>query len=188
MLDEQVDYPRLMDLARRDAREALKLPVTRFPRLAAIDCRDEHEGSMAAGADGDLSVKVDFTVGAEGFPRADLSINGTLYLKCQRCLGVMHWPARIDSSLSVVMADDEAQSLEDPFDSVVMQNGGLDLVGVIEDEILAALPLAPVHSEDPACSGADGAEQDSKNLAESMHKPFAGLADLVSEQKRASDD
>ena len=182
MLDEQVDYPRLMELVRCGAEMAVQLPVNRLPRLAAIDCRNEHD------VDSQLDVALRFAVGAEGFPRVDLSIAGTLCLRCQRCLGVMHWPARIDSSLSVLTADEESQRLEDPFDSVVMENGDLALSRIIEDEILAALPLAPVHVNDPDCRRASGDGQDSENWTESMHKPFAGLAEMVSEQKRMTDD
>ena len=42
------------------------------------------------------------------------------------------------------------RGLADPFDTVLLADGELVPAQVVEDEVLAALPLAPKHSETAA--------------------------------------
>ena len=192
MLSEQVDYSRLVELARNEARQTMSLPVGSLARLSAVKYSPSDNKTAAqksaAEADDELTAQICFRTGADGLPLIELKISGQLFLECQRCLGPVAWEAGMESQLTILTADEESSLLEDPFESILIDAGGLDLVQVIEDEILTALPLAPVHENDPNCYEVSADGSNSEIIKEPMHKPFADLASLVNSGNSGSDD
>ena len=60
----------------------------------------------------------------------------------------------MEVALTAVTSEARADELADPFDSVLLDDdGGLPLRVAVEDEILAALPLAPRHDESGGLPG-----------------------------------
>jgi uncharacterized metal-binding protein YceD (DUF177 family) len=83
---------------------------------------------------------------------------------------------------SAAVADDtEADGLASPFDSILLdQEGGLPLRTVVEDEILSALPLAPVHADPSECKGASPVPLGAGTAPERQaHRPFERLGRLM---------
>jgi uncharacterized protein len=112
---------------------------------------------------------------AEGKPRLDLVVSGQLVLCCQRCLGGLDWELKIGTALLPVrvgrdlpeneLDNDEADAVE------VDSDGGLDVLSLVEDEIILALPIAPRHADCgmPKVEASGGARRD---------LPFAVLTGL----------
>jgi uncharacterized protein len=88
--------------------------------------------------------------GSENEPMLFLSLRGTLVLQCQRCLQPMVMHLDVDSvfELRDGLADDVLlqDDLEDDSRDYLPASRALDLVSLIEDEALLALPLAPKHA------------------------------------------
>jgi uncharacterized protein len=106
----------------------------------------------------------------------EIEVNGTLRLKCQRCLDLLDYPLRIANSLVLASADDPAAGeLEDEAGDWIEPDSALDVATLVEDEIILALPYSPRHAES-RCSAraADGSTRGS---------PFAGLAGLKHNSK-----
>ncbi|MDR2881355.1 MAG: YceD family protein [Azoarcus sp.] len=88
---------------------------------------------------------------AEGNPRLDLVVSGQLMLRCQRCLGGLDWDLVIEVTLLPVRAgqdlpEDELEN--DEADVIEIDgDGGLDVLSLVEDEIILALPIAPRHAD-----------------------------------------
>ncbi|MCB1907931.1 MAG: DUF177 domain-containing protein [Rhodocyclaceae bacterium] len=101
----------------------------------------------------------------------ELSVTGTLTVQCQRCLDALEWVLAVDSLLLLVPEDrelPEQELQEDDWDCLPV-GPRLDLLELVEDEALLALPFAPRHDDCCAPSGPDGGRTTS---------PFAGLARL----------
>jgi uncharacterized protein len=80
-----------------------------------------------------------------------LTVSGTLSLRCQRCLEPMDWPVALDVTVWLARSEAEADAApvdEDEFDPVVGSES-FDVYGLIEDEILLALPPTPKHKSCP---------------------------------------
>jgi uncharacterized protein len=184
MLSEPVDSAQLKELASNSADLDLCLSVADLARLSA--CTYRKASSQDNGEQAELTVKLKFDFGPEDFSRVGLSITGCLNLKCQRCLEPLTWPVQIETRLTMLDSDVQTELLESPFDSVLIGVDGLDLVSVIEDEILAALPMVPIHSDESPCQptgGDDGLIID----AELTQRPFADLVSLMGNRKRNTD-
>lgn len=173
---EPIGVSELRELAAAGAVITPHLDARRLRRLAGL------LSAMPEGVDGDFSgieVGIGFERDGEGVAGLRIDVSGSLPLRCQRCLQAVEWPLRLSTRLTVVMDDAEAEALADPFDSAILEDGELRLETVVEDEILVALPLAPVHESGENCNSAGAPIKESENETEQTYRPFASLAGMV---------
>ncbi|MDR2926215.1 MAG: YceD family protein [Azoarcus sp.] len=139
-------------------------PVARFVRLA----------DLLAANSGTLRWRMKGRLDAEGKPRLDLAASGRLMLRCQRCLSDLEWKLEIEAVLLPVRAgqDMPEDELENDEADVIELDGELDVLSLLEDEAILALPIAPRHAD---CGMPEATEADSGIRGQS---PFAALAGL----------
>lgn len=178
MVVERIGSAELKDLVARGSTLDLSFPVSSLERLAALS---PLEGEVAS-----LRASFTFRSGPEGFPQVRLVVTGAVTLVCQRCLEPVVLPVALDVLLTLVSSDAEAAGLAEPFETALLADGELVPAQVVEDEVLAALPLAPKHSETTPCGRPSGREE-LMNSGE-MHRPLAGLADLLGRGDRQGDE
>ena len=128
-------------------------------------------------AGGTVRVSLDFGLDDGG----RISIKGRLRtwatLTCQRCLKPLHLRLETMVDLLVVHSDREAERLPRNAEALLVDGDVLSLHGMVEDELLLALPMYPVHTPDlctapaqsPSVATAPGVVSPS---------PFAVLEDL----------
>lgn len=82
----------------------------------------------------------------QGRAAINVSIEGTVPLQCQRCLGVLEHPVAQSTTLLLAHNDADLVHLDDVSGhEVVLASGPLDPVALVEDELLLTLPFAPRH-------------------------------------------
>lgn len=110
-------------------------------------------------------------------PQLELRIRGLLHLQCQRCLELLDYAVDIAATLRVVprgaQLDDEADDPEGP--DLLEADSELEVAGLIEEEVLLSLPLAPRHPEGACASRLPEAQR-----TEAASRAFAQLAALKS--------
>ena len=92
--------------------------------------------------------RIEGTSDAAGRPALRVGLRGDVTLECQRCLEDFAWP--IDVTTEVLLARDEAELAALDADSsleVVLAEGPLDPLALVEDELVLALPFAPRHPD-----------------------------------------
>lgn len=108
----------------------------------------------------------------------DLAIRATPTLECQRCLQPMTLPLVIERRFRFVEGEDEAARLDDELEEDVLALAPrFDLLALIEDEMLLALPLVPRHETCPALPAALRGSDAGAPAPPDDH-PFAALAAL----------
>jgi uncharacterized protein len=141
-----------------------QVPVAEFTRLSA---------ELASSA-GTLDWVIAGGRHAAGVPQLLLNVSGQIQLVCQRCLSPM--AHQMVSTSTLLLAKDEADAddievrLDDDSLDVIVGSTSQDLMVLVEDEALLALPLSPRHPKCPGDVPTSGAEK-----AES---PFAVLKKL----------
>jgi uncharacterized protein len=179
MLSECIDSVELQTLAAANARRQLRVDAARlakrFKRLAEIlAARAVSEDSASS-----IGVDLHFENGAEGYPRVGIQLAGQIELECQRCLRPFGFAIDLESRLTILRSDDQSTEIADPFDAVVMTPEGLDMLTVIEDEILSALPIAPIHESVADCAALNGKLPELINQPGKLNRPFANLSALM---------
>ena len=87
---------------------------------------------------------------AVGRPALSIALDGELPLECQRCLSVYRWPLHQTTQVLVARDDAEMAQLDNDSDlEVVLATGPLDPAELVEDELVLAIPFAPLHPQCP---------------------------------------
>ncbi|MES2354757.1 MAG: YceD family protein [Pseudomonadota bacterium] len=107
-------------------------------------------------------------------PQITCIMRGAISLQCQRCLGSFSYLVDIDATLVFVGSESELPAIEEENESVdyMVAQEKLDLVDLIEEEVILALPFAPRHDEGE-CD--EWLEQEA---ASDKPSPFAALTKL----------
>ena len=154
-----------LDFARSGKELSDEVPVSGLERLA--DSLYDRSGILRY-------VLVGQTDGRQRL-RLRLKVEGTISLRCQRCLGRLPDPVALESRL--LLLDDKAGGEEAEIEDLdaVAADPEMDVWSLVEDEVLLAQPIAPRHSEGECETAVDTA----KDRAAS---PFAALAGLKQKQ------
>jgi len=150
-----------LDFARSGGRLSGDWPVADFPRL---------QGAVQPGSV--LHYELEGVPEERGRPALRLRVAGKLQLTCQRCLGALEHPLRVDALLLLFGSEGEIDAI--PVDAEapdgIVAAGEMAVRDLIEEEVLLAIPYAPRHEECKA--GADVA-------GTSRTRPFADLRTLL---------
>ncbi|WP_025918078.1 DUF177 domain-containing protein [Herminiimonas sp. CN] len=94
-----------------------------------------------------------------GFSQLTLSVSGSVSLLCQRCLTPCTFDIASESILILAKDDAHADEIEamqdDDTIDVIVGSKALDLVALIEDEALLAMPLSAKHEVCPDVAALD---------------------------------
>lgn len=111
-------------------------------------------------------------------PWLHLQAEAVLPLTCQRCLGPVDTPLVIDRWFRFVADEAAAEAQDDDCEEDLLAlNPRPDLLAVLEDELLMALPLVPMHEHCPSDAPAKPSSANAEPVSERPH-PFAALAGL----------
>lgn len=111
-----------------------------------------------------------------------LVAGANLPLCCQRCMGAIASPIALDRWYRFVATEDIALAEDDAAEEdLLVLEPQLDLLALLEDELLMALPVVPMHERCPGQqeSGTDQNEPHELNHREERRpNPFAVLTQL----------
>lgn len=156
-------------LAARDAVLTGTLWLKSMPRLSAA----------VLDKDGPIEVRLEFHRDEEGRDRATGRVAATLQVTCQRCLQAMELSIDEAVDLCFLLTEKGATTLAPTCEPVLLESGLVTLTTMIEDQLLLALPFAPVHAPgSDNCREIAGAEVPENNGEAGRQHPFAELAGL----------
>lgn len=130
-----------------------------------------------AAPEGQVSYVLRGLPGKDGKPLLELTLSGSCQLRCQRCLQGMPYSIETVSLLMPLPEGElegslpEAGELEEDGMDCIPADPRLDVLGLIEDEILLGLPLAPRHEFGVCKAAIESPSGEEKN-------PFAILRGL----------
>lgn len=170
LLPEYLDFEQK---AKKGLEIAGSWPVNRLDRLSDM-LVDDH---------GDIHAELTF-----GQEDRVLFVSGkvkaTLKVTCQRCMNPMDLPLETDFRLALVHDESRVDRLPEAFEPLLLEDEAMSVPNLLEDELLLAMPLVPVHEVD--CSDYLRQQKvrqqvDKVQQAEEKDKknPFAVLKDLL---------
>jgi len=96
-----------------------------------------------------ITLKFEFVRDEYEIPMLVGHLETSLELECQRCLKALEWPMALDFSLMIDASDELVK--DSSVDTLYSEDGFIDIVEVVEDELILAIPLVVMH-EDTACN------------------------------------
>ena len=108
-----------------------------------------------------------------------LSMQTSLPLICQRCLGPVDVPMSVDRWFRFVASEDVALAQDEEVEEdLLVFSREFDLAELIEDELLMEIPLVPRHGSCPVPVKLEAIDADFAQAPETKKNPFAALAGL----------
>jgi uncharacterized protein len=138
------------EFSRLKERREGEVAVASLQRLAAecVNPSTSLRWSLQGGVDG------------SGHPQLIMSVTGIAQLRCQRCMAPFEFDIAAESVLVLAKteahADEIEESLADDSIDVIVGSKALNILELIEDEALLAIPLAPKHDVCPGNAAVDG--------------------------------
>lgn len=151
-----------------------ELALAELPRLAALL---DH-------ADGMVSVALEAGIDGDGLRFIRGRLRAEVELICQRCLCPLRLPIVATVSLGLTRGEAEFDHLPDEYEPLLVPERDIAIAGLVEDELLLALPQVPRHEDAQDCE-ANGYVTSGANAPDAEHRqPLAALASLLRDSKR----
>jgi len=159
------DYPDRIDVDKAASARRVFRGRIGASRLARLN------GLIVAGEPGDFEFQVSFARDSQGQVLAEVDLKGEVALQCQRTLKTFRQGIESHSRVAFVVSEDEEAALPEDYEPRVCVDQRIELVDLIGEEALLALPLVPVDPEsDPFPEAPE---------AKDTHRPFEALAALT---------
>jgi len=150
------------------------IPLSRMKRLAALLVDASGEATFSAAFKTDLDHRVII----------DLQVEAALPLVCQASLEGYDELVKRRSELAVIAHDSEQFDLPDNYEPVLTENGRLAIAGIVEDELLLALPTIPRKPGLQPVEFSTGGEKSVGGTREvAKENPFSALQDMLKPEK-----
>ncbi len=146
-----------------------------LPRLADSGIAIADSGSAA----------FDFRRDEEARYLVAVCVEAKLVMQCQRCLGDMEVLVKSASLMACVWTDEEAAALPATYEPLLVDDTA-DLSDIVEEEILLAIPVSPIHEKECKSAGqraaleTDTGEPAAVDETGERDSPFAVLERLKS--------
>jgi uncharacterized protein len=112
-------------------------------------------------------------------PTIEAHVSGVIVTLCQRCMRPCECDVDEQATLMVVPSD--AEPVAGGFEPCVADAEHLSVQAVVEEQLLLALPLVPVHADMAECTPDE--TTDARPAREDRQRPFANLRDLLDKRR-----
>ena len=151
------------------------MPIQKLERLA------QESIGLQPGLMVNWQAAAELRVGSTGQPDTwlHLEANTTVPMTCQRCMGAVQTPLQINQWYRFVVSEEIAMAEDDASEEdLLVMAPQFDLLALLEDELLMALPLVPMHEVCPVAPLLSASDLGGDVDEEARPHPFAALAQL----------
>jgi len=133
------------------------------------------DGLIVNGQGNEIDFQISFSLDGQGQVLAEVKLNGEIALQCQRTLKTFRHAIESASKVAIVADEASVAELPENYEPRLCPDQRLELLDLVGEEALLALPLVPV---DPESEPMPDLEESSDT-----HRPFAALGKLSKNSK-----
>jgi uncharacterized protein len=131
----------------------------------------------------DVQADLQFEVAQSKHRRVYGRVSAQATLECQRCLEPVELTLDAQVNLAIVWSEDDAKQLPDDLEPWVVTQEQADLYEILEEELLLALPLVPVHEHNCLDAGVLAKLSEPAPVPNKTNNPFQVLSTLKGSNK-----
>jgi uncharacterized protein len=148
------------------------VPLQRMQRLSGL----------LSGPGEDARFSADFALDNERRPVIELDVSAELPLTCQASLETYLQPVTRHTVLGVVASPAEYEMLPSHYEPVLVEEGRMALLELVEDELLLGLPQVPRRPDLDTVQWRSAGAPELRQEPAPTRRPFAGLGALLGAQ------
>ena len=166
------------DLSRKNYVFEQVISAIIFPRLPRYLIDDNQiDGNQ-------ISIHLEFLTEKSIYPKIKGSISTSLTMYCQRCLGPIEWQAETSINFLIIESMSQSKTGLSSVNTITVDSDGISIEKIVEDEILAMIPMSIMHNKVALCENNDTvslflAESNESNDNHQKNKPFSELEKLL---------
>ena len=157
------------------------MPLVETTLLPNLERLELESVGLASDAIVNWQASAELRAGATGQMDMWLHLQATasVPLTCQRCMAAAQTPLQVSQWYRFVATEEIAMAQDDASqEDLLVMTPQFDLLALLEDELLMALPLVPMHDECPVLPEFSAGVIDVPENASDKPNPFAALAQL----------
>ncbi len=132
-----------------------------------------------SGMPSDAQVSLSFGVDVQGLVTIQGKVSLSVTLECQRCGETFEYPCNTEFRYSPVKNDSQVEDLPEAYEPIELdENGEIDPIAIIEDEVIVNLPLVALHAEEDCSVNPHDMTFGEIEPADEQPNPFAALSKL----------
>lgn len=164
---------------RIDPWKAVKAELLFSGEAGSVDLPRLADALKVTGAGADWPVRYSLRFGRDASEKAVVvgQVSLTVRPICQRCLSQVVLSLECDISVALISDEAQAEDLPDHLDPVLVEDGAMRPLDLVEDELLLALPQVPMHLEGE-CADLYQLDPVPEETVTEQENPFAVLASL----------
>ncbi|KAF1071640.1 MAG: Large ribosomal RNA subunit accumulation protein YceD [Pseudomonas citronellolis] len=131
-------------------------------------------------SDGEVHAKFSFFRDEQKLAVMHIELDAQVSMVCQRCLEPATFQVGGEYDFAILWEGQSADGLPKGYDALEVGEDPLDLVSLVEDELLLALPIVPAHDPEECQhpAGFAAAPEPSEQVEDERPNPFSVLAQL----------
>ena len=183
MFKNNLNIKDFSDLSRKNYVFDHVISAITFPRLSHYLMNDNQEYLNQ------ISIHLEFFTEQSIYTKIRGSISSSLTMHCQRCLGPIEWHAETSIDFLVIESMGQNKSGPSSVNTITLDSDGLSIEKIVEDEILAMIPMSIMHNKVALCENNDTlslflAVNNQTDGKSQKNKPFSGLDQLLKSKNK----
>ena len=92
-----------------------------------------------------VAVQLNFGIDEQQIKFVAGHLEARLKLQCQRCMELFEYEMKCDFALAILDSEKEIKSLPARYEPMIINDGVLSIVDMVEEELIVSLPIVPMH-------------------------------------------
>ena len=182
MFKQKLDFKEFLDLSKKNYSLKITNHAHEYPRLSDIVMDSNIQTNR-------IVSDIKLLRGASMNPKIIVTSDVDFALECQRCLASVNWNESLNINCEIIDDDESSLSNETHINRITVNEEGISIAKIIEDEILSIIPMSIMHKSIELCENNDTlslflSNNETKETLDKKKRPFSELSKILKKGKK----
>ena len=182
MFKQKLDFKEFLDLSKKNYSLKITNHAHEYPTLSDIVMDSNIQTNR-------IVSDIKLLRGASMNPKIIVTSDVDFALECQRCLASVNWNESLNINCEIIDDDESSLSNETHINRITVNEEGISIAKIIEDEILSIIPMSIMHKSIELCENNDTLSlflsiNEKKESLDKKKRPFSELSKILKKDKK----
>jgi uncharacterized metal-binding protein YceD (DUF177 family) len=182
MFKQNLYFKEFLDLSKKNYSLQITNHANEYPRLSDVVMDDNVQTNK-------IVSDIRLSNGSSMNPKIMVTSDVSFALECQRCLGSVSWNESLNIDCEIINDEESSFSNETHINRITVDEEGISIAKIIEDEILSIIPMSIMHKSIELCENNDTlslflSNNETKETLDKKKRPFSELSKILKKGKK----